>query len=139
MGAPNQDDHATFRFPGFMSEGRCFLRVIENNKKYIFICAQLKDYYGTSITNAIEQIAQKAAKMVLPHKINPRELIKFIRKAIWIEHYPSGTGLVTNSSYAIVSFDENLNPSWSYASLEEISNQIGIEKAFLIIPDNKHD
>ena len=93
MDSPIQTDYPSFAFPGFSSEGRCYLRVLESNNKYVFVCAQLKNYYGTSITNAIEQIAKNAANKVLRPNIKEKELIKFIRNAVWIEYYPPGTGL----------------------------------------------
>nr|WP_163502606.1 hypothetical protein [Halomonas socia] len=51
-----------FKFIGFHgSDGRCHIRLAKagKDKPFVIICSQYKNYYGTSITNAVELIAEK--------------------------------------------------------------------------------
>lgn len=51
-----------FSFPGFSgTTGYCHLRVAmkSTESKIVIVCSQYKNYYGTSVTNAVETIAQK--------------------------------------------------------------------------------
>ena len=52
-----------FNFPGFHEEGQCHIRILQRaGEKPTIICSQLSSYYGTSITNAIELIAEKIVR-----------------------------------------------------------------------------
>lgn len=51
-----------FRFTGFHgSRGRCHIRLIRaaGDKPLVIVCSQYINYYGTSVTNAVETIAKK--------------------------------------------------------------------------------
>ncbi|MDE1233236.1 hypothetical protein [Vibrio aestuarianus] len=49
-----------FNFPGFHEEGVCNIRILQKKgEKPTVICSQLSSYYGTSITNAVERIAEE--------------------------------------------------------------------------------
>lgn len=50
-----------FTFPGFTATGYCHLRVAakNNESKMVIVCSQYKNYFGTSVTNAVETIVQK--------------------------------------------------------------------------------
>lgn len=51
-----------FKFVGFHgSDGRCHIRLVKasKDKPLVIICSQYKNYYGTSVTNALELIAEK--------------------------------------------------------------------------------
>ncbi|MDY4366977.1 hypothetical protein SNR26_04075 [Pectobacterium brasiliense] len=51
-----------FRFTGFHgSRGRCHIRLVraDHDKPLVIICSQYINYYGTSVTNAVEIIAEK--------------------------------------------------------------------------------
>lgn len=61
-----------FSFPGFSATiGYCHLRVAmkPTESKMIIVCSQYKNYYGTSVTNAVETIAQKFFYDVVNGKI----------------------------------------------------------------------
>lgn len=50
-----------FRFTGFHgSAGRCQIRIarLSKDKPLVIVCSQYKNYYGTSVTNALEIIAE---------------------------------------------------------------------------------
>lgn len=50
-----------FRFTGFHgSDGRCQIRLarLSKDKPLVIVCSQYKNYYGTSVTNALEIIAE---------------------------------------------------------------------------------
>ncbi|MCD5997283.1 hypothetical protein KDX38_27455 [Pseudomonas sp. CDFA 602] len=143
-----------FRFQGFWEEGNCFLRIISRNGKIVFLCCQLPDYYGTSVTNAVESIKAKAidallraytdeGTAVMETVIKPGYFARLLHRrdyfdqhamqaaiayickhSMWIEHYPAGVGLAHSGSYAIVHFSENGEPSWNYVSPEYLQSQV---------------
>lgn len=43
-----------------MSVGTCFLRARVRHDSLVIVCAQLYDYHGTSVTNAIEEVREAA-------------------------------------------------------------------------------
>jgi hypothetical protein len=113
----------------------------------VFLCAQLLQYYGTSITNATDEIfvsavhkLSKAKKLPLAFdtnffKINKEQhrFKKVVRHSRWIEYYPPGAGLAPNGSYALVAFDDNLSPVWNYMSRSSIAKICEIKEDFLNI------
>ena len=143
-----------FKFQGFWEVGNCFLRIISRNGNIVFFCCQLPDYYGTSVTNAVESIKAKAIEALLRERTDEgtavmetvtkagffekllrrrdyfdqhemQAAIAYIRKhSMWIEHYPAGVGLAHSGSYAIVHFSENGEPSWNYVSPEYLQSQV---------------
>lgn len=107
---------------------------------YVIICSQKRNYSGISITNALETIAaqlfnniwKNELKMIAPSG-NPKILhgllgtwLKDLREknsrnlgdiyqrknAVWVEHYPAGTGIVPGDSFMEVRFDPEGFPTW---------------------------
>lgn len=117
-----------FIFKGFSSivESKCSLTILvrKSDKLNIVICSQLKDYYGTSVTNAAEIIREDL--------IN---LKKISKNSKWFEHYPTGVGLLEHTySLVPVEFDENGSPSWGRTvSWEALADHLGIPKEALAI------
>lgn len=150
MKTPNPEyiekDYPRFKFPGFGSEGTCYLRVRVNQTGAVVLCCQLLNYNGTSITNAAEQIFKTFLKHP-PEGITLNQLIEkkpwwkiwtsdkeklesIIQKTVWVEIYPPGTGLSPNGSIALVSFDNDLNPVWNYVSKKVAAEECGVEESF---------
>nr|WP_315232135.1 hypothetical protein [uncultured Albidiferax sp.] len=143
-----QVDYSPFEFQGFGRPGYCFLRARgmrddDDTLRIAFLCVQLENYHGTSITNAVEEILARALKRLIDEekipkkkkwliakKRAPNELLSHTR---WIEHYPPGVGLGENGSYALVAFDEQLNPVWNYVSREEAQQECGVDSEFFKI------
>lgn len=51
-----------FKFYGFHgSDGRCHIRILQSSpeKPIVIVCTQYRNYYGTSVTNALEIISEK--------------------------------------------------------------------------------
>lgn len=66
-----------FTFPGFTgTTGSCHLRVAmkSTEKKMVIVCSQYKNYYGTSVTNAVETIAEKFFYDVAHKRISDIEI-----------------------------------------------------------------
>lgn len=145
-----------FTFPGVTRDGQCFLKVCIRQRTPVFLCVQLNDYTGTSITNAAESILQRAIEMLVEKGVvvskrkmsfseylfserferkKQEDLIRFFsKKSVWIEHYPPNTGLAPGGSYAIVKFDSQLNPSWSYVRKETAIHASGLDPSFFDVP-----
>ncbi len=146
---PAYRDFPRFKFPGFGSEGTCFLRVWVRPSGLVVLCSQLLDYYGTSVTNAVEQILVKAIERLqeevgLDHLAAPKRWWQFradhkgfisqvVRSTVWIEHYPPGAGLHPEGSFALVAFDNSLHPVWNYVSKETAASECGVDAAHLKI------
>ncbi|MCK6407426.1 MAG: hypothetical protein L6Q60_15620 [Rhodocyclaceae bacterium] len=148
-----------FEFRGFTSPGYCFLKASVRAGTPVFLCAQLSNYHGTSVTNAVENILDAAIQMLLAaqavtslRKKSLWDLFSdrrfeqqkwsdlchfFSAEAIWIEHYPPGTGLQPEGSFSIVKFDTALNPSWSYVRKEKILEHTGLDEQFFNVPYNE--
>lgn len=139
-------DYPRFNFPGFGSQGTCFLRARVRPSGVVVLCSQLLGYYGTSVTNAAEQILVAAITRLqqdvgLDHLVpaqrwwQPRlDEDKFIgeivRRILWVEHYPPGAGLNPVGSFALVAFDSNLHPVWNYVSKEQAATECGVKAEF---------
>lgn len=68
------------------------------------------------------------------------EIENILNNITWVEHYPPGTGIVTNSdTYSIVTFDENNSPKWNYLNLNHISEITGYEIERFQIEPSKLD
>lgn len=147
-------EYFPLQFRGFGGPGQCFLRVWIVDGKFLVLCAQLPEYFGTSITNAIEAIQEAVVKKLLGEKSDTgesvfeirlqfpfiRSLIAskasieadifskaiqiFLRNCLWIEHYPRSTGIVDEDSYSIVNFGHDGAPSWSYVSRDFIEKML---------------
>lgn len=151
MSAPPKDfqqDFPNFSFQGFGSTGYCFLRIKgvgRDNGLYSFVilCAQLKNYYGTSVTNAIEEIAQRVVDQLRQEGRVPKKRTFFSRKGAsfgevierskWVEYYPPQTGIDPDGSYAVVTFDDEFHPSWNYVSRPSAAEICEVEESFFDI------
>ena len=139
-------DFDRFEFQGFGSPGHCFLRTrgtLRSDGKgldLIFLCVQLRNYYGTSVTNAIEDIffraidelpksvGDPAIKRLIPKRGRP--LAEARRHIRWVEHYPPGVGIDPSGSYALVAFDAAFNPTWNYVTLQRAASECGVAQDF---------
>ncbi|MET4676209.1 MULTISPECIES: hypothetical protein [unclassified Luteibacter] len=131
-------DYPRFEFPGFNTDGHCFLRVRVQGQNAVFLCAQLIGYHGTSITNGVEAIFEQAVKQLrhdgLYSSSPPPDLISAARRSRWIEYYPEGTGSVSRDSFALVAFDASLNPTWNFVDRQKAARSCEVEPSFLSIP-----
>jgi hypothetical protein len=139
-----EEQFSSFAFPGFIKDGRCFLRVrVAENGSAVFLCAQLYNYHGTSVTNRVEVIYEKAIAELIHKNVwqkseipgnasSGRKLAIAMRQRMrWVEHYPPGTTYRAEGSYALVSFDDLLNPRWTYVSRERAAEICDVEEKFL--------
>jgi hypothetical protein len=107
---------------------------------YVIVCSQKRDYRGVSVTNALETIAAKLFKDLWTNQLEMTnaegdEKMRFallgtwIKKlksksnrslgdiykrntAVWVEHYPAGTGITSDDSFMEVWFDPEGYPTW---------------------------
>jgi hypothetical protein len=148
-----------FTFYGQSRKGHCYLRISVKDGTPVFLCVQLKNYTGTSITNAAENIFLTSINMLVEKNIvtsNRKKSFKdffsedhfeakkkedrlrfFSEKSVWIEHYPPETGLAPGGSFALVKFDSSLHPSWSYVRKETAIRASALENSFFDIPYEK--
>lgn len=66
----NKDIH--FKFFGFHgSDGRCHIKIAQSSpeKPIVIVCTQYKNYYGTSVTNALEIISEKLFYEIVNRRI----------------------------------------------------------------------
>lgn len=140
-------EYPRFKFPGFGSQGTCFLRARIRPSGIVVLCSQLLNYYGTSVTNAaelilvaaIEQLHKDvgldqfvAAKPWWRPRVDSEKFIgEMVRRLVWVEHYPPGAGLNPAGSFALVAFDSTLHPVWNYVSKQEAATECGVEAEFL--------
>ena len=78
-----------FTFPGFTgTTGSCHLRVAMKSKEYkmVIVCSQYKNYYGTSVTNAVETIAEKFFYDVAHKRIPDIEIQNLSENTIIYSH-----------------------------------------------------
>lgn len=126
-----------FKFQGFVGQGNCYLTIDSGQKKSrpSVVCSQKRNYTGTSITNALEDIARKLYVEVAQDRIKTtgrgqRDVLDALRSfwserkptglrtlygtsgVRWIEHYPPGTGLALGDSFREVVFDAEDSPLW---------------------------
>lgn len=141
-------DFPRFKFQGFNSEGVCFLRAwgirrADGRLNITFLCAQLSNYHGTSITNAVESIFSKAVDqlreeglLLVPRFSGKKhdDLVAVAESSQWVEYYPPGVGLDPSGSYALVALDDQLHPSWNYVSKEDAAEECAIDTQFFDIP-----
>jgi len=171
-----------FSFPGFTATtGYCHLRVgiKPNESKMVIVCSQYKNYYGTSVTNAVETIAQKffydvarnnilnieipllseytktynveksfskvlRKLKLLKDKKEPEKIylniFQIFKNVIWIERYPSGTGLIKEDDCRLVTMDENFNPQWGPKVTDEfVRKETGFPLSELLINEDALD
>ncbi|MCZ8092092.1 MAG: hypothetical protein O9331_01250 [Acidovorax sp.] len=110
-----------FLFEGFsrLVSSKCRVLILKKvNGRQCVICSQLPDYYGTSITNAVEIIRDSL--------INSYGLEA---NAMWYEHYPVGLGLFFGEySLMEVRFDEKGSPSWgSLTTWRAAADVVGVD------------
>ena len=139
-------EYRRLQFRGFNGSGECYLRVkMMPGGGLVFLCVQLLDYGGTSVTNGVEAILDAAVEKLdadglLPDSFRPpfyvrnkekRLVMNVARHARWVEHYPPGAGLVSDGSYALVSFGDNLSPVWNYMSRAAAAKACEVVEDFL--------
>jgi len=124
------------RFRAFWNDnGACYLRIQISQGKIFFTCAQLLNYYNTSITNAVEDVRisaidaliQNGALKVSNHKSffdlfkseerMGREfdawVIDYVNKnSVWIEYYHPEISINDDHRYTVVQFEGNSEPDW---------------------------
>lgn len=141
----NYIEERRFKFRGFNGIGECYLRVKKvDNDGFVFLCTQLLNYQGTSVTNGVEEILYAAVKCLaerdeLPKSFRPpfyarhkagRLVMSVVRHARWVEHYPPGAGILPDGSYALVSFADDLSPVWNYMSRADAARFCEVEEEF---------
>ncbi len=143
-------DYPKFQFPGFTPEpGTCFIRARVTSLGLTVMCTQLLKYRGTSVTNASEKIVLATIDQVdrdiglqflvpkrlwWPFKPDRSKVIQAAMKSLqWIEHYPKGAAMGSDATFAIVTFDEEMRPSWEYLDAGKIAQRCRVEPAFLQI------
>lgn len=127
-------------------EGYCYLKVQIIDGKMIFFCAQLLNYYNTSITNAVESVRASAVNALINDgaiKINNQQgvfdlfksqerkgkevlsiLFEYIRQnSVWVEHYESQISITQDERYSLVHFNQYQEPSWSFISKENLEEK----------------
>ena len=141
-------------FQGFWSEGYCFTRIKIEKGKALFLCVQLPNYTGTSVTNAIESVFQSIVKHLMENEVieitdntgllsklfSSKEVLNqrkydavidhIFKNSLLIEHYPPGIGLSENGSYARVNFGASGEPAWNYTSRERLIQRVNNEDIF---------
>jgi len=146
-----EKDYLPFGFPGFAGPAHCFLRINVFGSNVLVLCAQLKKYHSTSVTNGLESIVDQLVSTLMDERTeggkpvldvqarfhfiqrlitSPVELArnrhaaarrKFLERCRWFEHYPPGTGIGEDGSLSLVTFGDAGSPSWSYGSVESFS------------------
>ena len=143
-----EEDILPMEYLGFSGVGYCFLRIKIQNGQVSLLCAQLPDYTGTSITNAIEKVVEATVLYLANKKVievrdelgifdkllkNKTEiensriqavLREFIAHLTLIEHYPEGVGINNNGSFARVSFSPSGEPVWNYLSKDKLQHTL---------------
>ncbi|ARF52159.1 transcriptional regulator [Pantoea stewartii] len=134
------------RFQAFWNDqGYCYLRVQIAQGKIVFTCAQLLNYYNTSITNAAESVRISAINALIQDgalKVSNRKNFSDLFKSeqrksrefdawifdyinensVWIEYYHPEISLNNDHRYTTITFEGNHDPVWfstSRKSLEE--------------------
>ena len=69
-----------FNFKYGVMTGKCYLRVKIAYGRPVFLCAQLKNYYGRSITNSAENIFADVVNV-----LREKEIIKPTRRKTFID------------------------------------------------------
>ncbi|AZS82010.1 hypothetical protein IPU70_28090 [Achromobacter sp. SD115] len=142
-------EYPRFQYPGLMSVGTCFLRARVRHDSLVIVCAQLYDYHGTSVTNAIEEVREAAIVQLhddvgLQHLMPARKWWqrKPVREEVLanaaalstiIEHWPKGRGLAPAGSFAIVEFDDAGKPEWDYRPQAMAARACAVEEEFLTV------
>lgn len=127
-------------------EGYCYLKVQVIDGKLIFLCAQLLNYYNTSITNAVESVRESAIDQLIRDgalkihnknglfdifKSQQRKNNEFVNQiyeyinnnSIWIEHYESSMSITYDDRFSLVNFEGNKNPVWRTVAKEKLEEK----------------
>ena len=131
-------------FSGFHGRnGYCYLRVQIKHGFIVFSCAQLLNYYRTTVTNAIEQVREAAVNALFREGVlsytQQKEFLDILKtsqrvdkeidsqlwdyinaNSIWFEYYNHNESLFLNDHFHIASFEGNRNPLWKKTSLEDL-------------------
>jgi hypothetical protein len=136
-----------FPFPGFGSQGTCYVKVHVGDRSVTVLITQLKNYYGTSVTNAYEDIAPQVAakiaedlnidhlrtptpwwKLGAKKKVSPGEVMGMTK---WLEHFPPGTGLRAEGTLAIMQLEPALN--WHFCTRQVAQHHCDVPSEFFDI------
>ncbi|MGE8453805.1 MAG: hypothetical protein ACN6OP_24990 [Pseudomonadales bacterium] len=147
-------DYFPFQFPGFGRPGHCFLRVNLFDSNVSVLCAQLKDYHSTSVTNGLEGIIDSLVDTLLKERLTSGKSVveviekfpllrrltrsdqevsrsrylsarrKLLERCRWFEYYPPSAGVADEGSLALVSVRNAGAPSWSYAMPEAFAAEV---------------
>ena len=124
-------------------EGYCYLKVQISDGKIVFFCAQLLNYYNTSITNAVESVRISAINALIKDgalkikdQSNVFDLFKSPQRksseinslifdyinsnSVWVEHYESQISITYDDRYSLVSFTGNYDPVWKSVSKDTL-------------------
>jgi hypothetical protein len=129
-----------YSFPGFGSTGHCYLKARIRPDSIVVLCAQLIGYHGTSVTNGLEAIRDslitdlKASGELAQFKgvASPRQPpypYNVYERLAWIEHYPAGTSLGGDETFAYVRFHGD-SPAWSYLKVRQIADLCHVPESF---------
>lgn len=136
-----------FAFSGFGSQGTCYVKVYIGPHSVTVLIAQLRNYTGTSITNAYEDIApvvtaRIAEELDVRHlrpsqpwwkfgakkKVSPGEIMAM---TTWTEHYPAGTGLRPEGTFAIMELEPELK--WHFCTRQAAEKYCDVPPQFFHI------
>ncbi len=110
-------------------DGLCFLRVIKKGDAYFFVLTHSVEKLNPSVTDHIKEIAEFSCSEIF-HLQSKKKLRESIIRSTWIECWPKEIPIF-GGSYAIIHFDDRLNPVWSHASKEDIASVIGVDASMI--------
>lgn len=136
-----------FEFSGFGSRGYCYIKALVRPESIVVLCSQLVGYHGTSVTNGLEDIRDRLIEELRSNgtlgdfKGNSRltpSIFPFnvYERMAWIEHYPAGTSLGGDPSYAYVRFAGG-SPAWAYMTIGQAAKLCEVPVSFLEVEREK--
>jgi hypothetical protein len=134
-------ESARFEFSGFGSPGYCYIKALVRLDSIVVLCSQLVGYHGTSVTNGLEDIRDRLIdELRSSGKLGNFQGVSRLTPSIfpfnvyermaWIEHYPAGTSLGGDPSYAYVRFADG-SPAWAYMTIDRAAGLCEVPVAFL--------
>lgn len=132
-----------YAFPGFGALGCCFIKARIRPDSIVVLCAQLIGYHGTSVTNGLEAIRdgllldlKKDGELErfkgIPSQKDSTFPYGIYERLAWIEHYPAGTSLGGDETFAYVRFQGG-SPAWTYLRLRQIAELCGVPEHFFSV------
>ncbi|HVI57130.1 MAG TPA: hypothetical protein VM621_18965 [Luteibacter sp.] len=134
-----------FSFPGFGSQGLCYIKALVRQDSIVVLCAQLVGYRGTSVTNGFEDIRDRLFQTLEQRgdldRFKTRSFLSFrptlqadiMSRVAWIEHYPEGTSMAGTATYAFVRAIPGF-PAWSYTTKERAAAECHVDQGFFEVP-----